>query len=165
MQLSIYASPLGKLYFLFEQNKLVFVSFDATDLKLWRRKHFPHAEIQERSLKPAQVTDLDTYFLGKPVNWNWSLELYGTAFQKRVWNEILKVPWGQVTTYKRIGDSLQTKAYQAIGGAVGANPVSIIVPCHRVLGTNWFGGYGGGLNRKRLLLELENVTLAPNLNA
>ncbi|NLJ79565.1 MAG: methylated-DNA--[protein]-cysteine S-methyltransferase, partial [Firmicutes bacterium] len=99
------------------------------------------------------------------ILWNWPLELTGTAFQKQVWSEIRKIPPGQVSTYKRIATALSTKAFRAVGQAVGANPISVIIPCHRVLGTNWFGGYGGGLNRKRLLLELENVTLAPRQNA
>lgn len=164
MHLSVYNSPLGSLYFLFDQNKLVYASFDAEKATLWQKKHFPRAEIQSAPMPPDRIEELNAYFLGKPLVWSCPLRLIGTPFQKQVWAEIHKIPYGQVTTYKKIATSLNSKAFQAVGQAVGANPISIVVPCHRVLGTNWFGGYGDGLNRKRLLLELENVTLAPNLN-
>lgn len=165
MHLSTYNSPLGPLYFLFHGANLVYASFDLEDGKRFAKKNFPKGEVHPRSLKPDQTKALDAYFLGKELIWKWPLELYGTTFQKQVWVEVQKIPQGQVSTYKDIATNLETKAFQAVGQAVGANPISIIIPCHRVLGTDWFGGYAGGLNRKRLLLELENVTLAPNFNA
>lgn len=164
MHLSTYNSPLGPLYFLFHGDNLVYASFDLEDGKRFAKKNFPKREIDPTSLKLDQTEALNAYFLGKELMWRWPLELHGTTFQKQVWGEIQKIPQGQVSTYKDIATSLKTKAFQAVGQAVGANPISIIIPCHRVLGTDWFGGYAGGLNRKRLLLELENVTLAPNFN-
>ncbi len=165
MQSSTYDSPLGPLYFLFDEETLVYASFDREHAKDWRKKYFPMTETISCPLEPSQVEALNTYFLGKPLVWSWPLELRGTPFQKRVWAEVEKVAHGQTTTYKQIATNLNTKAFRAVGRAVGTNPISIIIPCHRVLGTDWFGGYGGGLNRKRLLLEIENVTLFPNLNA
>lgn len=165
MQLSVYDSPLGALYFWFEDQQLVYASFHEEDGKRWLAKHFPQASLSLEPLAVQYQEDLDSYFQGGQVIWNWPLTLIGTDFQRQVWQEILRIPQGQFSTYKKIADTLNTRAFQAVGQAVGANPISIIVPCHRVLGTNWFGGYGGGLNLKRLLLELENVTLAPNLNA
>lgn len=165
MQLSVYKSPLGSLLLWFADDKLVYLTFNEDSGKSWLGKHFPKAQPELKDLAKDYKADLDRYFRGQKIDFEWPLLLLGTDFQKQVWQEILAVPHGQVTTYKRIGESLNTRAYRAVGQAVGANPVSIIVPCHRVLGTNAFGGYGGGLNLKRLLLELENVTLAPNLLA
>lgn len=162
MQLSIYHSPLGPFYLWFNDQALVYASFDQKDGQSWVIKNFPKANLQERALYTSYQKDLDCYFRGQKIDFAWPLFFVGTDFQKQVWSEIRKIPHGQFTTYKKIAESLQTKAFQAIGQAVGANPISLIVPCHRVLGTNWFGGYGGGLTLKRLLLELENVTLAPN---
>lgn len=165
VQQSIYNSPLGSLYFWFEDTKLIYATFKQTDGEMWLKRHFPRMKSEIIPLKASYQDDLDRYFRGQNVKFNWELKLIGTDFQRRVWQEIQRIPQGQFTTYKQIADKLGTKAYQAVGGATGANPISLIIPCHRVLGTNWFGGYGGGLTLKRLLLELENVTLAPNLQA
>ncbi len=165
MQQSVYTSPVGPLFLWFEGEKLVYVAFREEDGKDWLAKRCPEANFEQEPLPRAYQDDLDTYFKGRRIDFSWPLHLMGTDFQKRVWAEIAKVPHGQVTTYKKIGQALGTKAYRAVGQAVGANPVSIIIPCHRVLGTHSFGGYGGGLTIKRLLLELENVTLRPNFLA
>lgn len=165
MQLSTYNSPLDPFYLIFDREKLIYASFDLEDGKRFVAKHWGEQKFHHQALPPEQLEMLNKYFLGGMLQWDWPLELRGTPFQKQVWEQIQNIPQGQVSTYKQIGLNINSKAYQAIGQAVGANPISIIVPCHRVLGSNWFGGYGGGLNRKRLLLELENVTLAPNFNA
>jgi methylated-DNA-[protein]-cysteine S-methyltransferase len=156
-----YKSPLGPLYLWWHQGRLVYASFDEGSGAVWLKKRFPKAHWEPRTLEKRYQEDLDRYFRGEKIQFNWPLELLGTNFQQRVWREIAAVPHGQVTTYKRIAEALGTRAYRAVGQAAGANPVSVIVPCHRVLGTHSFGGYGGGLNLKRLLLELESVTLAP----
>ncbi len=165
MRQSVYESPLGPLYFLFDGQTLVYAAFNEEAGKRWQAKHFPAKSLTAAPLPRKLRQDFELYFTGNKVNWDLPLALHGTPFQQAVWREIQKISHGEVTTYKRIGDNLNSRAFQAIGQAVGANPISIIIPCHRVLGTNWFGGYGGGLNKKRLLLELENVTLAPNLFA
>jgi O-6-methylguanine DNA methyltransferase len=162
---SIYKSPLGPLFLWFQGDKLAYATFHEDSGKNWLTQRFSVSTWEQKTLPTSYQADLDTYFRGRRINFDWPLLLLGTEFQKRVWSEILAVPHGQVTTYKKIGEALGTKAYRAIGQAVGANPVSVIVPCHRVLGTNSFGGYTGGLNLKRLLLELENVTLATNFMA
>lgn len=161
----MYKSPLGTLFMWFEDDKLVYSTFHEDSAKNWLDKHFPHADWIIKPLQAHYKEDLAVYFRGRKIDFDWPLQLVGTDFQQKVWQEIRKVPHGGVTTYKRIGERLNTKAYRAVGQAVGANPVSLIVPCHRVLGTRSLGGYGGGINLKRLLLELENVTLAPNLLA
>ena len=85
------------------------------------------------------------------------LHLKGTEFQLRVWKELLNIPFGETTTYKDIAAALQTpKAFRAVGSAIGENPVSVLIPCHRVLRTDGaLGGYHWGLERKVRLLEWE----------
>lgn len=165
MQISIYNSPLGPFYLWFHDHELVHASFRKEQGQHWLTKQFPKLPVYQSPLAEPYKKDLDSYFLGQRVVYDWPLQLYGTEFQLQVWQEIKKIPYGQFTTYKKIGQNIGTKSFSAVGQAVGANPISIIIPCHRVLGTNWLGGYGGGQNLKRLLLELENVTMAPNLHA
>jgi len=100
---------------------------------------------------------LDAYFRGSRQRFDVPLELRGTPFRRRVWEELLRIPFGATLSYgelaKRLGDS---KLSRAVGAANGANPVSIIVPCHRVIGANGrLTGYAGGLDNKEALLSLE----------
>jgi methylated-DNA-[protein]-cysteine S-methyltransferase len=100
---------------------------------------------------------LAAYFDGERMSFDLTLELAGTPFQRRVWQELCRIPYGRAISYaelaRRIG---QPSASRAVGGANGQNPVAVIVPCHRVIGADGgLGGYGGGLDRKRWLLELE----------
>ena len=84
------------------------------------------------------------------------LSLKGTPFQQRVWKELLTIPYGQTVTYGELARRIGCRSAHAVGGAVGRNPISIIVPCHRVVGTDGsLTGYAAGLDRKRALLELE----------
>jgi methylated-DNA-[protein]-cysteine S-methyltransferase len=110
------------------------------------------------SLKPC-VNELKEYFLGKRQNFSIELDLTGSSFQMKVWNELMKIPYGTTISYlelaRRVGD---IKALRAVGGANGANPVVILVPCHRVIGNNGkLVGYGGGIKRKKWLLEHEHA--------
>ena len=99
------------------------------------------------------------YFAGKPLEFaEVPIQVdCGTEFQKQVWNTIQRIPYGKVRSYKWVAGQVgRPKAVRAVGSAVGANPVSILNPCHRVIRSNGaLGGYGGGLGRKRLLLALE----------
>lgn len=106
---------------------------------------------------------LEKYFQGKnPSIKELKLRLKGTEFQKSVWKCLLNIPYGSVTTYKELAKLLSKKlkrksmSFQAIGQAVGHNPIAIIIPCHRVIGTNGsLTGYAGGLEKKLFLLRLE----------
>jgi len=105
------------------------------------------------------IRQLDEYFSGKRHDFDLPLDLQGTPFQKRVWEELLKIPYGTTISYKelaiRLGD---VKAIRAVGTANGANHINIIVPCHRVIGSDGkLVGYGGGLWRKKWLLEHEKL--------
>ncbi len=117
-------------------------------IKEWRRddKWFREAARQLRA-----------YFAGKLTEFDLPLAAAGTEFQRRVWAELLKIPYGSTINYgelaRRVGNP---KASRAVGAANGENPISIIIPCHRVIGSNGkLTGYGGGIERKKFLLEFE----------
>jgi methylated-DNA-[protein]-cysteine S-methyltransferase len=102
---------------------------------------------------------LSRYFAGERVSFSdIPLALSGTPFQESVWRALVEIPYGEVRTYKEIAAKLgNERAARAVGGAVGANPVAIIVPCHRVVAVNGLGGFGAGLAAKEYLLRLEGA--------
>jgi methylated-DNA-[protein]-cysteine S-methyltransferase len=108
----------------------------------------------------ADVADqLDEYFAGRRTRFDVPLDLAGTAFQRAVWDQLCAIPYGRTISYgelaRRVGNP---KAARAVGTANGHNPVALIVPCHRVIAADGgIGGYGGGTDRKELLLELERA--------
>ncbi|MDT0645538.1 methylated-DNA--[protein]-cysteine S-methyltransferase [Zunongwangia sp. F260] len=115
-------------------------------------------------LLPA-VQQLKTYFEGDLKAFNLKLNPTGTTFQKKVWTALLKIPFGKTISYlelsRKIGD---VKAIRAVAAANGKNPLWIIIPCHRVIGSNGsLTGYAGGLDRKKWLLEHENPSLQQSL--
>ena len=103
------------------------------------------------------IAQLEAYFAGELTEFDIVLDLEGTEFQKRVWAELLTIPYGQTRSYGEMARNLgKPGASRAVGLANGRNPVSIIVPCHRVIGADGsLTGYGGGLDRKTHLLDLE----------
>ena len=106
------------------------------------------------------VSQLNDYFIGKTTDFNFKLNPHGTDFQQRVWKGLLEIPYGTTMSYlelsKKLGD---IKAIRAVASANGKNPLWIVVPCHRVIGTDGsLTGYAGGLWRKKWLLEHENPT-------
>ena len=108
----------------------------------------------------AAVEQLDAYFAGEREDFDLPMALHGTDFQRRVWDELTRIPYGETISYSqlalRLGDP---KLVRAVGLANGRNPISIIVPCHRVIGADGsLVGYGGGLERKQWLLEHEAGT-------
>lgn len=108
------------------------------------------------------VRELDEYFAGRRRTFDLSLAPEGTPFQRRVWEELLRIPAGETCTYgelaRRVG---KAGAARAVGAAVGRNPISIVVPCHRVVGADGtLTGFGGGLERKRKLLAIEGSKAA-----
>ena len=112
--------------------------------------------------RPSEVTDwaareLHEYLEGERRAFTFPYRLGGTPFRLQVWKELEKVPYGETTTYKRLAEAIgRPGAYHAVGGAVGAHPLGIVVPCPRVIGPNGsLTGYGWGLPRKEALLELE----------
>ena len=106
---------------------------------------------------PDAVEQLTAYFDGSLTEFDLDLQLGGTQFQRRVWEALLTIPYGQKRTYGEIAQQVDAPtAFRAVGLANGHNPIGIIVPCHRVIGANGsLTGYGGGLDRKRKLLDME----------
>jgi AraC family transcriptional regulator of adaptative response/methylated-DNA-[protein]-cysteine methyltransferase len=101
--------------------------------------------------------ELDCYFQGRQKNFSLRLAMNGTPFQERVWNQLQEIPHGETISYEQLARSIgQPTAVRAVARANGSNRISILIPCHRVIGKDGeLTGYGGGLWRKRLLLELE----------
>lgn len=113
------------------------------------------------------VDQLDEYFAGERRQFDVTLRLEGTPFQRSVWSALAEIPYGETTSYGELADRIgRPGASRAVGLANGRNPVAIIVPCHRVIGADGsLTGYGGGLDRKRHLLALEADGDAPRLTA
>lgn len=149
MKQAIINTPLGKTKITGDENGIL--SIIVSDDKLTLSKSIP------KELKEC-VAQLDEYFKGSRQQFQIKLNPEGTEFQKRVWNELLKIPYGKTISYleltKKLGDA---KAIRAVANANGKNPVWIIIPCHRVIGSNGsLTGYAGGLHRKKWLLDHEN---------
>jgi len=99
---------------------------------------------------------LDCYFNGEKPDFTPQVAPSGTLFQRQVWSELMSIPYGETVTYGDIARRINCKSAQAVGGAVGSNPIAIIIPCHRVIGSDGsLTGYAYGLERKRLLLLRE----------
>jgi methylated-DNA-[protein]-cysteine S-methyltransferase len=114
-------------------------------------------EAEPHPLAVEAARQLRAYLEGKLYRFDLPLDLRGTEFQLRVWRALLEAPYGETRSYREVAESIgAAKAVRAVGAANGANPVAIVVPCHRVVGaTGKLTGYGGGLAMKRRLLELE----------
>ncbi|MBX6769589.1 MAG: methylated-DNA--[protein]-cysteine S-methyltransferase [Actinomadura rubrobrunea] len=108
------------------------------------------------------AAQLAAYFAGEPTEFDLPLALHGTPFQRRVWTALQKIPYGETVSYGELAQEIgRPTAARAVGLANGRNPICIIVPCHRVVGsTGSLTGYGGGIERKRYLLDLERRTAA-----
>lgn len=143
-----YHSPIGTIEIVGNEQGISGLEFARARLG---RTPPPHP-----SLKPA-LRQIEEYFLGERREFSLKLSLRGTEFQKRVWAELGKIPFGQTCSYGDLAKAIgRTKAARAVGGANHRNPVSIIVPCHRVIGSDGkLVGYGGGLWRKEWLLRHE----------
>lgn len=106
-------------------------------------------------------SELESYFAGQLQSFTVPIAVHGTSFEQLVWNELMKIPYGQTRSYGQLGAMLgRPGASRAVGRANGANYLGIVIPCHRVIESNGhLRGYGGGLWRKKFLLELEGVLL------
>ncbi|ASW44139.1 methylated-DNA--[protein]-cysteine S-methyltransferase [Clostridium isatidis] len=118
-------------------------------------------EIKETELIKKAKKQLDEYFNGERKEFNLPLELKGTEFQRKVWKALINIPYGRTKTYKEIAIEVgNEKACRAVGMANNKNPIAIIIPCHRVIGSNnKLVGYAGGLELKEKLLSLEKTTV------
>jgi len=127
----------------------------------------PSVKINSSSLLVDCIQQLQEYFNKRRKTFSIPLDLQGTDFKKRVWNELLNIPLGKTSSYLQLAIALGDKnAIRAVGGANGKNPVSIIVPCHRVIGPNGdLVGYSGGMDKKEWLLEHEGILIQQELFA
>ena len=152
-----YRSPLGGITLASDGEALTGLWFDGQ--KYFARTLDGNHEEKNLPVFGQAMQWLDQYFSGQNLGFVPPLRPRGTAFQKAVWDILLSIPYGQTVTYREIADRLgRGMSAQAVGGAVGRNPISIIIPCHRVIGTNGsLTGYAGGIERKARLLELEGV--------
>ncbi|ETA80330.1 methylated-DNA--[protein]-cysteine S-methyltransferase [Youngiibacter fragilis] len=112
------------------------------------------------SVLEEAARQLDEYFKGQRKEFTIPLAPHGTSFQERVWKELLNIPYGEAISYGELARRCDNpNAARAIGGAVGKNPIGVIIPCHRIIsGDGTLGGYTGGTDFKKLLLKLEGVT-------
>lgn len=155
-------SPAGLLLLAATERGLCRVQFDANvpapaNGEVW-------VESPEQ-LRPYQE-ELSAYFRGQLREFTLPLDLQGTPFQKRCWEALRRIPYGQTCSYAAIAEGVGSpRAFRAVGQANHNNPVAIIVPCHRVVGANGtLTGYGGGLDLKKKLLELETGCAQPSLD-
>lgn len=121
----------------------------------------PRHETATTPILQRAIAELEAYFAGSLYKFTVPLSFHGTAFQKQVWQQLLTVPYGEATSYQSIANALDNpKAVRAVGAANGQNPISIIAPCHRIIGSDGnLTGYGGGLWRKEWLLRHEGYLL------
>lgn len=154
--LTHYASPLGPILLAADETGLTGLWFEG-------QKYFPSflgVDYQEKEtpILTETVRWLDVYFSRKDPGFLPPLHPQGSPFRQTVWNILLTIPRGQTMTYGEIARRLGVRSAQAVGGAVGHNPISILIPCHRVVGSDGsLTGYAGGFDRKARLLQLEGA--------
>jgi methylated-DNA-[protein]-cysteine S-methyltransferase len=150
------ASPVGSLKLVANDTALVAVLWENENPKRVRL-----AELIEQTHHPillATQKQLSEYFAGKRQQFDLPLDFEGTEFQQKVWQALLTIPFGETRSYRDIAEQVgNVKAVRAVGAANGKNPISIIAPCHRVVGANGkLVGFAGGLDNKEILLKLES---------
>ena len=159
---TFYESPIGRMLLAADDTGLTGLWFEGQ--KYFARCLDRESEEKELPVFAEAKRWLDIYFSGKEPDFTPPLHFIGTDFQKEVWEILCAIPYGQTMTYGAIADQIAKKrglsrmSAQAVGGAVGHNNLSIIVPCHRVVGSDGsLTGYAGGIERKTFLLNLENA--------
>ncbi len=160
-----YESPLGGILLAADETGLTGLWFDGE--KYYADNLAAVHEARDTQVLGAAKRWLDVYFAGKEPDFLPPLHPIGSAFRQEVWQLLLEIPYGQTTTYgalaRRLAErrGLRHMSAQAVGGAVGHNEISILIPCHRVVGTSGsLTGYAGGIDKKLSLLRLEQVDLS-----
>ena len=159
---SAYTTPIGDVLLASKNNELIGLWFEGQKYYLNSINEEMQVKNEEEILKKTKNW-LDRYFKGeKPSIKEIKINPNGSDFRKEVWKILCKIPYGKTITYKEIAEKLakerglKSMSAQAVGGAVGHNPISIIIPCHRVVGSDGkLTGYAGGLDKKEYLLKLE----------
>jgi len=161
-------SPRGSCAILATERGICWLGTPGTPLDMglsWvQRKMTFTSVVEDASIEPLRqaVDQLGRYFAGEHIEFTCPLDLHGTPFQLKVWNALTQIPYGETRSYAQIAREIEhPDAVRAVGAANGANPIAIIVPCHRVIGSNGsLTGYGGGLPTKAWLLALETGGVA-----
>jgi methylated-DNA-[protein]-cysteine S-methyltransferase len=143
-----YRIPIGEIWIVENDNYIVKIKY---------KIDFQGMEKKETELMKKTYLQLTEYFTGKRKNFDIPIKLTGTTFQKQVWAALQTIPYGEIWSYKRLAEAVSSpKGYRAVGMANNRNPISIIVPCHRVVGINGdLVGYAGGIDKKKKLLDIE----------
>lgn len=143
-----YESPIENLTLISEEDHLIGLYFGKVEIEGKEEK----SKIIEEGIK-----QLEEYFQGKRKSFDLPLKFYGTEFQQKCWNALTTIPYGETRSYKDMSEIVNCpKGYRAVGLANNKNPISIIAPCHRVIGSDGkLVGFGGGLDKKEFLLDLE----------
>lgn len=140
----IFAEPLDSFVKIEYDDKLISIDFIKPD-KLLKEKRTHQATFE-----------LEEYFLGKRKRFTFVPDISGLSqFQQKVLKETLKIDYGKIITYSQLAKNIKSNAYRAVGGSLGKNPFPVVIPCHRVVAKGGIGGYSGGLDIKKKLLELE----------
>ncbi len=152
-----YTSPLGPIVIESDGQAITSLRFSIEKASI-TSKEAPKETATTVPIIAETIQWLDDYFAGKrPCNVP-RLNPQGTAFQKRVWQALLTIPYGETLSYGEIAKMVDCRSAQAVGQAVGANPIALIIPCHRVIASNGqLGGYAYGIKIKKRLLELEQL--------
>lgn len=166
IQIKYYQSPCGELILGSFENELCMCDWTSGKRRAIidkRIKGLLHAdyEIGSSEVIEKAILQLDEYFTRKRKTFDIPLLLVGTDFQKIVWRELLRIPYGTTASYGELSKKLgNPKAVRAVAASNGANSISILIPCHRIIGSNHkLTGYAGGLEAKKFLLELESPSL------
>ncbi|UYO99728.1 methylated-DNA--[protein]-cysteine S-methyltransferase [Oceanotoga sp. DSM 15011] len=148
----LYHNDINDLYIFEENNKIINISYGPMNIEYIEK---------ETDLIKETYKQIKEYMNGKRRNFEIPLQTKGTVFQNKVWEELKKIPYGKTVSYKYIAEKINNpKAYRAVGMANNRNPISIIIPCHRVIGEDGsLVGYGGGLHIKRELLKIEGILI------
>ena len=158
-----YYSPLGDIFIGFFGDKIIKIEFGGLtedDFILNMNKLYPNYRLKKKNVLSLIKRELALYFNSKPVNFKSKvLLLSGTDFQRRVWEQLIKIPYGKLVSYFDVALGIGNyKSVRAVGGAVGSNPIPIIIPCHRVIKKNGdIGGFGSGIEMKKKILQLEGI--------
>ena len=160
-----YNSPLGGILLAADETGLTGLWFEG---QKYFARSLPAGYTEQNTPALSEAKRwLEVYFTGKKPDFMPPLHIVGSAFRRAVWEILLQIPYGKTTTYGEIARQLAKKqklprmSAQAVGGAVGHNEISIIIPCHRVVGTNGsLTGYAGGIDKKIKLLELEHTDMS-----
>lgn len=164
LSVSEITTPLGKMIAIFSDNGLCLLEFAdrkalETELLLLQKTVKANFICTKTDRGEQLQSEIDSYFQGNLTAFKTNLDLIGTPFQQQVWEGLLTIPYGQTRSYKQQSELLgKPKAIRAVAAANGHNKISILIPCHRVIGSDGsLVGYGGGIERKKALLQLENA--------